>query len=330
MSNKPVVSIFCLTYNHRNFIKETLDGFLMQKTSFPFEVLVHDDASTDGTAEIIMDYTRRYPHIFKPIIQKENQYSKGVKVTLVYQLPRAQGKYIAMCEGDDYWIDPFKLQKQVDFLESNEDYGLVYTKALIYSQEKSLYTGETGQKVECLYELIMGNQIPTLTVLFRKYLYFSFVDDIDPFSKDWKMGDYPLWLYLIAHSKVHFSDYVSSVYRVLQESASHSSDIRKSIAFMQSTLDIQLFFAGKYALDLSQEIRFKGLHQIYHQISESREYKLFSLIKSDMLDLSSTYNSRKLYSMLLGLYFPELYRLLLIFYSILLRKCGLSRFKKCL
>lgn len=88
---------------------------MQQKTNFPIEVLIHDDASTDGTQDIIREYEKKYPNIVKPIYQKENQYSKGVKVSLVYNYSRARGKYIALCEGDDYWTDPYKLQKQVDF-----------------------------------------------------------------------------------------------------------------------------------------------------------------------------------------------------------------------
>lgn len=118
----PMVSICCATYNHVLFIRQCLDGFVMQKTKFPIEILIHDDASTDGTQDIIREYEAKYPNIIKPIYQKENQYSKGVKVSLVYNYSRVKGKYIALCEGDDYWTDPYKLQKQVDFLESHPDY----------------------------------------------------------------------------------------------------------------------------------------------------------------------------------------------------------------
>lgn len=120
--DNPVVSIVCITYNHEPYIRQCLDGFLMQKTDFPFEVLIHDDASTDRTADIIREYEVKYPHIIKPIYQTENQFSKGVKIGLTYLYPNARGKYIAECEGDDYWTDPLKLQKQVDILEENPGY----------------------------------------------------------------------------------------------------------------------------------------------------------------------------------------------------------------
>ena len=112
------VSVYCLAYNHEKYIRKALEGFVNQKTNFGYEVFVHDDASTDKTAKIIEEYATRYPDIIKPIYQTENQYSKGVKITTEIILPRMSGKYIAVCEGDDYWIDDCKLQKQYDILES--------------------------------------------------------------------------------------------------------------------------------------------------------------------------------------------------------------------
>lgn len=115
------VSICCLAYNQENYIRRCLDGFLMQKTNFKFEVLIHDDASTDKTADIIREYEQKYPDIIKPIYQKENQYSQHKKINWTYQYPRVKGKYIAWCEGDDCWTDEYKLQKQFDALENNPD-----------------------------------------------------------------------------------------------------------------------------------------------------------------------------------------------------------------
>ncbi len=121
-STKPLVSISCVTYNHEKYVRDAIESFLMQKFTFPVEILIHDDASTDRTAEIIREYEKKHPDLIFPIFQSENQYSKGVKISFTYQYPRARGKYIALCEGDDYWTDPLKLQKQVDFLEENPEY----------------------------------------------------------------------------------------------------------------------------------------------------------------------------------------------------------------
>lgn len=120
------LTVICLTYNHVNFIQRALDGFVMQKTDFPFEVIVHDDASTDGTAEIVRQYAEKYPDIIKPIFQTENQWSKGVSITKNFIYPQVRGKYVALCEGDDYWIDENKLQKQVDFLDANDEFSICF------------------------------------------------------------------------------------------------------------------------------------------------------------------------------------------------------------
>jgi glycosyltransferase involved in cell wall biosynthesis len=130
----PVVSIYSLAYNHESFIRDCLEGFLMQETTFRVEILIHDDASTDNTANIIRAYEARYPHLIKPIYQTENQYSKGTGDFSKRNLERARGQYIAICEGDDYWTDASKLQQQVDFLDHNPDYVICYHDAKIVDQ----------------------------------------------------------------------------------------------------------------------------------------------------------------------------------------------------
>ncbi len=121
MNEEIAVSVICNAYNHEPYIKDALDGFIMQKTNFPFEVLIHDDASTDKTADIIREYEKKYPELIKPVYQTENQYSKGVKISVSFQFPRVKGKYVAVCEGDDYWTDPYKLQKQYDAMQQHPE-----------------------------------------------------------------------------------------------------------------------------------------------------------------------------------------------------------------
>ena len=117
---KPLVTVVSITYNHEQYIRDCLEGFLMQKTNFPVEIIIHDDASTDHTAEIIREYYEKRPDLFHVIIERENQFSQHKNFTRqIYGL--AKGKYIAMCEGDDYWIDPLKLQKQADLCEKDNN-----------------------------------------------------------------------------------------------------------------------------------------------------------------------------------------------------------------
>lgn len=245
----PLVSVCCITYNHEPYIAQSLDGFLMQKTSFPFEVLIHDDASTDRTADIIREYEKKFPKIIKPIYQKENQYSKGNRAILAsFVYPRAKGKYIALCEGDDYWIDENKLQMQVDFLEKNPEYGMCYTKAKPYNQSMQKFNKKSiGADFDGFEDLLKnGNRIPTLTTVYRKDLLDKYQKEIQPGNKGWLMGDYPMWLYFSHESKVKFFDKTTAVYRVLENSASHSVDVEKQFRFEKSNREIRQFYANKY------------------------------------------------------------------------------------
>lgn len=124
--NSPIVSICCTTYNHEKYIEETIEGFLAQEVEFRFEIIIHDDASTDNTSKIIQRYASKYPNLIFPILQMENQWSKGIRPSPTLVWPRAKGKYIALCEGDDYWTDPLKLQKQVDLMEQNTELSICF------------------------------------------------------------------------------------------------------------------------------------------------------------------------------------------------------------
>lgn len=204
--DNPLVSICCLVYNHEPFLRECFEGFVMQKTTFPIEVLVHDDASTDHSTDIIREYTAKYPEIFKPIYQTENQYSKGVDIISTYQFSRAQGKYIAMCEGDDYWTDPMKLQKQVDFLEENPDYSLCFHDRSILNdgqlEKQSVNPGiDIIERNEAIFHFI-----PTMTVLFRKH------DHI--FPNKCPGLDFVLWMSISRFGKIKYLNFNGAVYRV--------------------------------------------------------------------------------------------------------------------
>lgn len=246
MNNLPLVSISCITYNHASYIKECIDGFLMQKTNFNFEVLIHDDHSTDGTEEIIKEYAKQYPDIIKPLFEKENQYSLGKPIgSAVWNLPRARGKYVAMCEGDDYWIDPYKLQKQVDFLESHPDYGMCYTKVKRFVQKSNQFIDEWGGPNETMDKLLIENTIPTLTAVFHKAIYYNYLTEIHPSKRGWLMGDYPIWLYFAQNSKIKFINETTGVYRICTESASHSNDLEKIIRFNNSYHDIRTWYNSR-------------------------------------------------------------------------------------
>lgn len=170
-----IVSIICNTYNHENYIRKCLEGFIMQKTEFRFEVLIHDDASTDKTQIIIKEYEEKYPHLIKPIYQTENQYSKGVNITKAFQIPRAKGNYFAFCEGDDFWIDPLKLQKQVDVLETHQEIDMCAHAAYVFQGNKHINNlcPSITTRVLTVADVIYGGggYLATASLLYRKSLY---------------------------------------------------------------------------------------------------------------------------------------------------------------
>lgn len=170
-----VVSIVCNTFNQEKYIRSAMDGFLMQKTKFPIEILVHDDASTDGTAEIVNEYASKHPDIVKPILQIENQYSKQVAISEKFQFSRARGKYIAFCEGDDYWTDPLKLQKQVDAMEQHPELDICSHQMETERDGKKtgVVPSENQNKVFSVDEVIAGGGgfVSTASLMFRRDLF---------------------------------------------------------------------------------------------------------------------------------------------------------------
>ena len=174
----PLVSICCLTYNHAQFIRKCLDGFLMQETDFQIEILIHDDCSTDCTIEIIEEYTAKYPELIFPLYEEENQYSRGGAGKMdLYNYRRARGKYIAYCEGDDYWTNPLKLQKQVDFMEANPEYSVCFHDFQVYDVRNSKWSKPSynqgnslqvdGEDISTAMFLHNANYGQPLTMLFR-------------------------------------------------------------------------------------------------------------------------------------------------------------------
>lgn len=226
-----VVSISCITYNHEPYIRECLDGFLMQNTNFTYEILIHDDASTDNTQIIIQEYEKKYPDIIKPIYRTQNQYSQGVRRVNKFNFERARGKYIALCEGDDYWIDPLKLQKQVDFLEANSEYTLCFHNAVkVYYedlQETENFNNLSISKEIYLDQIINKWIIPTASILFR----YSILP-LPLWANEIYSGDITLALLAISKGRVFYLDSVMSVYRINKKGSSMTAQIGDNYSFV--------------------------------------------------------------------------------------------------
>jgi len=255
MSNVNIlVSISCITFNHVNYIRECLDGFLMQKTNFAFEILIHDDASTDGTTEIIKEFELNYPDIIYPMYELENQWCKGKRGSAIFNFPRAKGKYIALCEGDDYWIDPLKLQKQVDFMEMNDDFGLVHTGYQVINASNIILPkyNRSWKSGNVFEQIIKGKYtIVTATVLFRTLMYKELA--LELVNLNFHMGDKPMWIEFSRISKIKYIDEITTSYRVLANSASHSDDIKKVQDFCEEGLKITRYYYHKYNLSFDEK-----------------------------------------------------------------------------
>lgn len=213
-----VVSILCATYNHEKYIRQAIESFLAQKTNFKFEILVHDDASIDGTADIIRQLSNEYPNRIFPIFQVENQYSKGV-IILDILLKAARGKYIAICEGDDYWSNPDKLQLQVEWLEAHSDYSAcVHNTKIINCENRTESVSNKEDIVDrdfTLGDILSrgaGLTFHTSSVLARRE-YISQKPEFYYISMRHHIGDFPLAIWYALNGKIRYLSKTMSVYR---------------------------------------------------------------------------------------------------------------------
>lgn len=212
---KPLISIVCNTYNHEPYIRDAIEGFLMQKTEYSYEILLYDDASTDKTADIIREYEKKYPEIIKPIYQTVNQYSKGLRPGHQNRC-RATGKYIALCEGDDYWIDENKLQEQISYMENHSDCTFCFTNGMVRNGEtlskkvipwNKLSVIPKGKSDFNVGEINMIGYIPTASFIYRRDNSFP-----DVSSKVFS-GDLFVESVMTNYGYAHFIDKPMVVYR---------------------------------------------------------------------------------------------------------------------
>lgn len=258
----PLVSVTVATYQHVNYIRQCLEGILMQKTNFPYEIIVGEDGSVDGTQDICKEYAEKYPDRIRLFIRDRNlsqfvaENGKVTRFNGIWNRMSARGKYIAWCEGDDYWVDPLKLQKQVDFLESHPDYTLVCTDINYYIQRKdefiNAYFGNKKFPIKYTYNDFLTKAwfVAPCTWVYRKEMC---KENEKPF--DFVVGDLPLLLELSSKGKVKYLDDVTAVYRVLDKSVSHFKDFAVSRNFVEGIFRIQLYYIGKNGnLDLLPKI----------------------------------------------------------------------------
>lgn len=302
------VSILCIAFNHEQYIRKALDGFVNQTTDFDYEVIVHDDASTDGTADIIREYVQKYPNLFKPIYQTENKYSQRVDIVTEFMLPVASGEYIAFCEGDDCWIDERKLQLQVDFLDQNPDYiACVHNcwcndlctnqKTVLYPPEdRDLKVTDLVKSGGCCYQ--------TASLMCKREAFF----DLPPFVPGF--FDYPFSIHLAILGPVRYLGKVMSVYNVGTPGSwtvLHRKDLRKTAMFHSFVSDmlkqVDEYTGFAYTEQLGELIHYNNYKALYY------EEKYSELRSAEYRDLYNKESFASRFKMCLKQYCSPLYHL---------------------
>ncbi len=280
-----MVSVFCTTYNHKKYISRCLDSLVNQKTSFPYEIIVRDDASTDGTSDIVRAYHEKYPEKIVPFIQSENLYQRRLShISYEKMFRMSKGKYVAICEGDDFWTDEKKLQKQVDFMERHPDYSLCGHAAYFASEDGELSQDKffRPRPYSCdlsTEEIITEWSMATCSLLFRKS---SRTDIIIPFLDGCINGDYAQMVYFSLKGKVYYADELMSAYR-LCSSGSVSMKVRSDpdtlkkmrLEFVDMLDRIDGYTDGQYAEAISARKK-AVLFDLYLNLGDGRNVRKYS------------------------------------------------------
>jgi glycosyltransferase involved in cell wall biosynthesis len=279
MKKSPLVSILCLTYNHIKYIEDALDSILNQKVDFDFELIVFDDCSTDGTTEVIKAYAGKYPEIIKPVLQPENLLSKGIglyRIYTQYLLPLAKHKYIAICEGDDFWSDQAKLQQQVDFLEKNPQYTICFHKVGILKNGQTNYEiydeyhrRILGNRSEFIFtDLLKDNMIPNCSVVYR-----NVVQEFPDLFKNLNFPDWPLHLLYAEKGKIGYINKFMAIHREhekgLWNGSSYADKIKSTLEFY---IDLLQYFGNKH-----QTLVYESMKRYYNEISPEELGKDFKI-----------------------------------------------------
>lgn len=285
------VSVICITYNHEKFLRECLDSMVCQKTNFPFEIVIHDDKSTDSTIDIIKEYKKKYPNLIVPIFEEENQYSKGKSIIEECAIPYAKGKYVAICEGDDRWCDENKLQKQYDFMESHPDYVACFHNSTIHDLSNKIPDRNFNnfkKTIDLSSSILFKNRYVHTSSYFVKKECYKKLD----FGKTLWFGDFVILTSLFTYGKLAILPQVMSVYNNNNLSGVMKSKIEKSIkSQIDSTLieikyleDYNLYFKGKYNREIKDRISYIYIYNIYdNKLLLSKDNKEFRQIKKELL-----------------------------------------------
>lgn len=232
------------TYNHERYLAEAIESILAQQTSFGVELVLGEDCSTDSTPAICREYAAKYPD---RVVLVTSDCNVGWRANYRRTIAACRGKYIAMCDGDDWWTDPHKLQMQADLLESDPGCGMCYTRTERFYQQTGVYKPFPPAVYADFGRMAFSNPVDNCCALARCELIEQYYDEVRPdLHPDWRTDDQPMWLWFSLHSRIGFIDSVTAVHRVLTDSVSHSGEYRKRIEFIDSMCDIGVWFDRRY------------------------------------------------------------------------------------
>ncbi len=268
----PVVSVCLITYNHASHIRECLDGILMQETNFPFEICIGEDDSADGTREICVEYAEKHPDRVRLILRSQSESGREAYVAqgnynYVETLRACRGKYFADADGDDVWLDPLKLQKQFDVMESDPSLCLVHSDCAVYDEcsgniisphiqrDRNVDHVVDSDHSRFMYDVLTSHyKIMTCSVFTRSCAVLAVINEAPELFREYANGDVPLWCELTRYGSFAYIDEPLAIYRVLAESVTHSKDPAKRLGYYNRNEDLKLHLAKKYDLPL-KEIR---------------------------------------------------------------------------
>lgn len=280
MEDKVKLTILCVVYNQKEYIRRTIEGFLNQKTNYKYEILIHDDASTDGTIDILKEYEKKYPDIIKVFYEDENTYREKKLRDVLYNIvgEYAKGDYLAWCEGDDYWIDNYKVQLQLDYLEKHKECVLTAHNGLCYdcrTGEIEAIDGFDEDKDISMNEILMHkkNCFPTASMIMKKNIFIM----EKPFS-ECNIGNWTLMIYSATKGKIHYFNRIMSVYRYMTM-GSWSKKISELENYVTFSLDMVRFFT-----ELNVYTNYEYKKQIDNIINGFYKEAVFFLLNSDVKD----------------------------------------------
>ena len=317
------VSICCITYNHEDYIEDAIKSFINQRTNFKYEIIIQDDASIDATPDIINEYQNRYPNIIKPIYRKENLGSKSLSAVLENVFKAAKGKYIAVCEGDDYWIDENKLQKQFDYLEKHNDVSLCFHNAnylmmnsnQVINNDKINIFGKyktnnnyynAGNINQC--ELLAKHAVPTASLFFRR----KYVFNLPTYYTKAPCADLPLKLYLGSVGKCFYDTSSMAVYRKNTQISimnkwgkdGEKRKLKRTLCFLKMIRDFNNATENRYA----GEMYIYKQKFILEQLMRQKKFKII-LNNKKLFNLYKQYYSNDCFGvkLFMKVYFKKIY-----------------------